>query len=83
MAGVFGIGFQKLAVLIAIALAAWTVIRIVRKLDAGKDARVAKGRERVRVTQDMKECPVCRVYVAPASALDCGRPRCPYPKAAA
>ncbi len=77
----FGIGFQKLAVLLAIGVALWTVFRIVRKLEGARGRRVAPAPKRRAVSQDMKECPVCGTYVAPAMALDCGRARCPYPKA--
>ncbi len=28
--------------------------------------------------QDMEKCPECGAYVAPHSAIACGRPGCPY-----
>lgn len=30
------------------------------------------------VTEDMEKCPECGAYVAPRSAVSCGRPGCPY-----
>ncbi|MFC5306193.1 hypothetical protein [Azospirillum picis] len=28
--------------------------------------------------EDMEKCPECGAYVAPRSAVSCGRPACPY-----
>lgn len=30
------------------------------------------------MTEDMEKCPECGAYVAPRSAVSCGRPGCPY-----
>ena len=76
-----GLSLQKIAVFIGIVATLWAAFRVVRQI--GK----ARGRAEVRparvATQDMTGCPVCGTYVAPAAALDCGRERCPYPRAVA
>jgi hypothetical protein len=80
---VLGISLQKIAVFIGIVGTLWAIFRVARQFGKpGKtEARVRRpGRA---VTQDMKECPVCGTYVAPAVTVDCGRPRCPYPRVAA
>lgn len=73
-----GLSLQKIAVFVGIIATLWAVFRVVRQV--GK-VRGRARRRPVRVAaQDMKECPVCATYVAPAVALDCGRDRCPYPR---
>jgi hypothetical protein len=81
---VLGISLQKIAVFVAVLGAVWAIYRVVRTFNAPNRTLRADDRSgRARVaTQDMKECPVCGTYVAPAVALDCGRGRCPYPRAA-
>ncbi|MGH6719099.1 MAG: hypothetical protein ACREER_07255, partial [Alphaproteobacteria bacterium] len=80
---VLGFSLQKIAVLIGILAALWTVFRVVRGVGRLR-AKVAASRNGARtVANDMKECPVCSTYVAPAMARDCGRARCPYPRTTA
>ncbi|MBM3585846.1 MAG: hypothetical protein FJX36_15965 [Alphaproteobacteria bacterium] len=76
---------QKIAVFIAVLGAVWAIYRVVRSFNGSNrvgraDNRSSRARD---ATQDMRECPVCGTYVAPAVALDCGRGRCPYPRASA
>ncbi|MSP83510.1 MAG: hypothetical protein EXQ94_11440 [Alphaproteobacteria bacterium] len=77
----FGLSFQKIAVFIAIVGALWAAMRVIRTLDRARrgQTRTAARKGGTAVTQDMKECPVCGTYVAPAATRDCGRSRCPYP----
>ncbi len=35
-------------------------------------------RDPARDVEDMEKCPECGAYVAPRSAVSCGRPACPY-----
>jgi hypothetical protein len=74
---VFGISLQKIAVFVVIIGALWVAMRLIRTLDRQRSDRVAK--RGTALAETMKECPVCGTYVAPASARDCGRARCPYP----
>ena len=36
------------------------------------------GPARAASAEDMEKCPECGAYVAPRSAVSCGRPGCPY-----
>lgn len=44
---------------------------------AGKSAGSGGAAPQV-TTEDMEKCPECGAYVAPRSAVACGRPVCPY-----
>ncbi|WP_042693225.1 hypothetical protein [Azospirillum sp. B506] len=55
-----------------------------RRRDGGRDA-AAGGSPRspgayapTLEAEDMEKCPECGAYVAPRSAVSCGRPACPY-----
>ncbi|MBK1839942.1 hypothetical protein JHL17_21275 [Azospirillum sp. YIM B02556] len=55
-----------------------------RRQDGGRDA-AAGGPPRnsgayapTLEAEDMEKCPECGAYVAPRSAVSCGRPACPY-----
>jgi uncharacterized protein len=37
-----------------------------------------KPRQPAVQAEDMEKCPECGAYVAPRSAVSCGRPACPY-----
>ena len=39
-----------------------------------RDPRTSSAAE----AEDMEKCPECGAYVAPRSAVSCGRPACPY-----
>ncbi|WP_029009849.1 hypothetical protein [Azospirillum halopraeferens] len=43
---------------------------------AGPAAR--SGSARADAAEDLEKCPECGAYVAPRSAVACGRPGCPY-----
>ncbi len=45
--------------------------------DRGRGASAAGPAPRVGA-EDMEKCPECGAYVAPRSAVSCGRPGCPY-----
>ena len=77
-----GISLQKIAVFVGVIGALWAIYRVVRQVGRARDAVARKAPARP-VAQDMKQCPVCGTFVAPAVTVDCGRPRCPYPRAAA
>lgn len=77
-----GISLQKIAVFVGLIGAVWAIYRVVHQIGRTRDVVERKKPGRA-VAQDMKECPECGTFVAPAAALDCGRPRCPYPRAAA
>lgn len=75
-----GLSLQKIAVFVGIIATLWAVFRLVRQVGKVRE-RAEAGRRPSRIAvEDMKECPVCGTYVAPAAALDCGRDRCPYPR---
>ena len=44
---------------------------------AGPSPREAKPHAAAEA-EDMEKCPECGAYVAPRSAVSCGRPACPY-----
>lgn len=45
---------------------------------AGKSGSSAGGAAARVTAEDMEKCPECGAYVAPRSAVACGRPACPY-----
>jgi hypothetical protein len=44
----------------------------------GRGAGNANPRAPQSSAEDMEKCPECGAYVAPRSAVSCGRPGCPY-----
>ncbi|NUB04471.1 hypothetical protein GBZ48_35335 [Azospirillum melinis] len=44
----------------------------------GASARSAGAPAPAMEAEDMEKCPECGAYVAPRSAVSCGRPACPY-----
>jgi hypothetical protein len=80
----FGLSFGKIVLLVLLALAVWTYfryrarVRLIREAfremqrQAEQQARQSGPREPV----SLRECPVCRAYIA-ADAAPCGRPECP------
>lgn len=80
----FGLGFSKLVVLIAIVVAVWYGFKYVGQLDrarkerqAGKPPRRTGGGKPPEV-EDTVQCPVCGAYVVARTASPCERPDCPY-----
>ncbi|ALG70798.1 hypothetical protein VY88_05135 [Azospirillum thiophilum] len=49
-----------------------------RDAAAGPAARDARPHPAAMEAEDMEKCPECGAYVAPRSAVSCGRPSCPY-----
>lgn len=53
-----------------------------RRTDGRRDAAGPSPRETrtsaAAEAEDMEKCPECGAYVAPRSAVSCGRPACPY-----
>ncbi|MBP2295294.1 hypothetical protein [Azospirillum rugosum] len=45
---------------------------------AGANPRAPRSTNGDSMTEDMEKCPECGAYVAPRSAVSCGRPGCPY-----
>jgi len=82
----FGFGFTKLAVLVAIVAAIWYGFKYVGQLDRAR--KQARGNKPPRSTggggsspsevEDTVQCPTCGAYVVAKSASPCERPDCPY-----
>ncbi len=54
-----------------------------RRTDGRRDAAAGPSPREARTSaaaeaEDMEKCPECGAYVAPRSAVSCGRPACPY-----
>ena len=53
-----------------------------RRPDGRRDAAAGQPPREARTSaaeaEDMEKCPECGAYVAPRSAVSCGRPACPY-----
>lgn len=75
----FGFGFGKLIVLVAVVAAVWYGFKLVSRLERERKRRV---KEQSRQDKDsvgkMEKCPVCDTYIVTATARDCGREGCPY-----
>lgn len=82
----FGFGFTKLFVLIAIVIAVWYGFKIVGQLDQARKQSQGKRPPRQSAggggsapeVEDTVQCPVCGAYVVAKSASPCERPDCPY-----
>lgn len=85
--------FTKILLVIVVIVAALFGMRFFRRVsEAGKERlnrtaaaqpAPAAGPERPvsgapRDAEDLEKCPECGAYVAPHSAVACGRPACPY-----
>lgn len=44
----------------------------------GAAPNASTGPDTAMEVEDMEKCPECGAYVAPRSAVSCGRPACPY-----
>lgn len=76
----FGFSFTKLVVLALLIAAVWygfkwygRVQKTTKKDTVDAASNTARG-------VDTEACPVCGMYVPTASATDCGKAGCPYPK---
>lgn len=49
-----------------------------RRPSAGIFSGTRQDAARQDAAEDMEKCPECGAYVAPRSAVSCGRPACPY-----
>ncbi|HYH17757.1 MAG TPA: hypothetical protein VD995_03985 [Azospirillum sp.] len=87
------LSFSKILVLIVVVVAVWFGWRWyqrigevgrekLRERDYGRRPQPRRGgSEPARGpggAEDMEKCPECGAYVAPRSAVACGRPGCPY-----
>lgn len=76
----FGAGFQKILLLIAIVTAVWYGFRWIGRLAAERKAlqRVAKrNRPASRGIEDMVRCRLCGDYVPATGVTSCSRANCP------
>jgi uncharacterized protein len=82
----FGFGFSKLVVLIAIVVAVWYGFKYVGQLDRARKQGPSRpprraasgGGGRTPEVEDTVQCPVCGAYVVAKTATPCERPDCPY-----
>jgi hypothetical protein len=75
----FGLGFGKLLLLVAIVVAVWYAFTMVGRLDRRRKRKIAENREKASDSIDkMEKCPVCGTYVVAERAANCGRRGCPY-----
>ncbi len=82
--------FGKILLLALVIGAVWFGWRWYNRVGAvGRERLHEREREQKRQTggtaqsprvgaEDMEKCPECGAYVAPRSAVSCGRPSCPY-----
>jgi uncharacterized protein len=76
----FGVGLQKLILLIAIVTAVWYGFRFIGKIAAERKAlqrEAARGRPAGRTVQDMVKCRLCGDYVPAAGVASCANANCP------
>lgn len=76
----FGAGFQKILLLIAIVTAVWYGFRWIGRLAAERKAlqRTAKrNRPARRSVEDMVKCRLCGDYVPATGVASCARANCP------
>jgi uncharacterized protein len=75
----FGFGFGKLIVLVAVVAAVWYGFKLVSRLEQQRKRRVKEqGKQDADSVGKMEKCPVCDTYVVAADAQNCGRDGCPY-----
>ncbi len=87
------LSFSKILLLVAVIAAVWFGWRWIARVDAQRRAalnrrpapsskadpgRTAAAPPPRMEAEDMEKCPECGAYVAPRSAVSCGRPGCPY-----
>lgn len=85
---------SKILLLILVIVAALFGMRLYRRISTAGRERLNRGTGQptptasngggqtvpggVRDAEDLEKCPECGAYVAPHSAVACGRPACPY-----
>ncbi|HYG88222.1 MAG TPA: hypothetical protein VD978_18410 [Azospirillum sp.] len=87
------LSFSKLLLLVLVIGAVWFGWRWFQRVDAVRREQVRRQAApppasprrdtyaepaRGPSAEDMEKCPECGAYVAPRSAVSCGRPGCPY-----
>ena len=80
MEEMFGVGFQKLIILIAILLAVWYGFRWIGKIAAERKAlqrEAMRGRPARRSVEDMVKCRLCGDYVPASGVASCAKANCP------
>ena len=81
----FGFSISKLVFTVVVIAAVWYGFKMLNRVGERKQDKVGKGgasspaaKAADSDTEDMTACSVCGVYVAPASANNCGKAGCPY-----
>lgn len=79
------ISVPKLLFTVLIIVAVWSLYRFMSRLHERRDhpdrpASPPRSRPvgRAVVSEDLEQCSICKVYVAPATPPLCDRDRCPY-----
>jgi hypothetical protein len=76
----FGVGFQKLIVLIAIVTAIWYAFRFVGQIAAERkklQREAERKRPARRTVEDMVKCGLCGDYVPASGVASCANANCP------
>jgi uncharacterized protein len=76
----FGVGIQKLILLVAILTAVWYGFRFIGRLAAERKALQRQGRQNRtprRAVEDMVKCRLCGDYVPASGTASCARADCP------
>jgi hypothetical protein len=80
MALMFGVGFQKILILIAVVTAVWYGFRFIGQL-AAERRRLQREAERRsparRTVHDMVKCRLCGDYVPASGVASCANAHCP------
>lgn len=81
MAPMFGVGLQKLLLLIAVLTAVWYGFRLIGRLAAERKALQRQGRRaggaNAGGVEDMVKCRLCGDYVPASGVVSCAKANCP------
>ena len=80
MALMFGVGFQKILILIAVVTAVWYGFRFIGQLAAERrklQREAERRRPAGRAVQDMVKCRLCGDYVPASGVASCANAHCP------
>ncbi len=77
MAPMFGVGLQKLLLLIAVLTAVWYGFRWIGRLAAERKALQRQGRRAGGGVEDMVKCQLCGDYVPASGVASCVKANCP------
>jgi hypothetical protein len=80
MALMFGAGFQKILILIAVVTAVWYGFRFIGQLAAERrklQREAERRRPAGRAVQDMVKCRLCGDYVPASGVASCANAHCP------